>query len=99
VIESYISFIENFPKAEKVLDEISNKSAFQKFVEVNNRPTLSIRLQNKVSFLQQTERQSRTKLPLKAMIIKPAQRIPRYELLIKVGCHKIRECATMPNDT
>ncbi|ELU16927.1 hypothetical protein CAPTEDRAFT_222014 [Capitella teleta] len=64
VIESYISFIENFPKAEKVLDEISNKSAFQKFVE-------------------QTERQSRTKLPLKAMIIKPAQRIPRYELLIK----------------
>ena len=25
------------------------------------------------------------KLPLKAQIVKPAQRIPRYELLLKVG--------------
>ena len=34
VIESYMSFIENFPKAEKVLDEVSCKSSFQKFLEV-----------------------------------------------------------------
>ena len=34
VIDSYISFIEHFPRAEKVLDEVSTKSSFQKFVEV-----------------------------------------------------------------
>ncbi|VEL33390.1 unnamed protein product [Protopolystoma xenopodis] len=28
-------------------------------------------------------RESSTKLPLKALIVQPAQRIPRYELLIK----------------
>jgi len=35
VIDSYISFIEHFPRAEKVLDEVSTKSSFQKFVEVS----------------------------------------------------------------
>lgn len=34
VIENYVSFIENFPRAEKVLDEISTKSSFQKYIEV-----------------------------------------------------------------
>lgn len=33
---------------------------------------------------QQVEREGRMKLPLKAQVVKPAQRIPRYELLIKV---------------
>ena len=36
VIESYISFIENFARAEKVLDDLSTKSSFQKFVEVSS---------------------------------------------------------------
>jgi len=36
VIDSYISFIEHFPRAEKVLDEVSTKSSFQKFVEVSS---------------------------------------------------------------
>lgn len=64
VIESYISFIEHFPRSEKVLDEVATKSSFQKLIE-------------------QCEKETRTKLPLKAQIVKPAQRIPRYELLIK----------------
>ncbi|KAK2193075.1 hypothetical protein NP493_17g03023 [Ridgeia piscesae] len=64
VIESYISFIENFARAEKVLDDLSTKSSFQKFVE-------------------QCEKETKTKLPLKAQIVKPAQRIPRYELLLR----------------
>ena len=34
VIENYVSFIENFPRAEKVLDELMNKSTFQRFIEV-----------------------------------------------------------------
>jgi len=33
---------------------------------------------------QQCERDARVKLPVKAQIVKPAQRIPRYELLLKV---------------
>jgi hypothetical protein len=36
VIESYMSFIEHFPRAEKVLDEVSTKSSFQKFIEVSD---------------------------------------------------------------
>ena len=36
---------------------------------------------------QQCERDTRVKLPLKAQIVKPAQRIPRYELLLKVSSH------------
>ena len=35
VVESYVLFIQNFPRAEKALDDISSKSAFQKFVEVS----------------------------------------------------------------
>lgn len=35
--------------------------------------------------MQVTEKETREKLPLKAQIVKPAQRIPRYELLVKVG--------------
>jgi len=40
VIDSYISFIEHFPRAEKVLDEVSTKSSFQKFVEVSSADLL-----------------------------------------------------------
>ncbi len=36
-------------------------------------------------FFKQTERETRSKLPLKAQIVKPIQRIPRYELLLKVS--------------
>ena len=35
VIESYVSFIENFPKAEKVLDDLGTKTSFQKFIDVS----------------------------------------------------------------
>jgi len=42
VIESYISFIENFARAEKVLDDLSTKSSFQKFVEVSSHVCLVI---------------------------------------------------------
>jgi len=38
-----------------------------------------------VACLKQCERDARVKLPLKAQIVKPAQRIPRYELLLKVS--------------
>ena len=104
VIECYTSFIEYFPRAEKVLDDLSTKSSFQKFIEViaswvTQLTTLEIRSKvNKFHILiqwfkihltfpllQQIERETRSKLPLKAQIVKPAQRIPRYELLIKVS--------------
>ena len=42
VIENYMSFIENFPRAEKVLDELINKSTFQKFLEVSDLPDMRI---------------------------------------------------------
>ena len=35
--------------------------------------------------VQQCEKETKTKLPLKAQIVKPAQRIPRYELLLRVS--------------
>lgn len=34
---------------------------------------------------QQNLRSMRTKLPLKALLVQPVQRIPRYELLVKVS--------------
>jgi len=44
------------------------------------------------SRLQQCERDARVKLPLKAQIVKPAQRIPRYELLLKVLISSALNC-------
>ena len=108
MIESYVSFIENFPRAEKVLDEISTKSSFQKFIEVSvtkrrismylsrwpsvrpSAPPSNPPYKDQHTFtsclltLQVCEREMKMRLPLKAHIVKPAQRIPRYELLIKV---------------
>ena len=36
VIESYVSFIEHFPRAEKVLHDLAAKTTFQRFVEVSS---------------------------------------------------------------
>lgn len=40
VSESYRLFIENFPRAEKALDELLTKSTFQRFVEVRLHSSL-----------------------------------------------------------
>ncbi|XP_064637015.1 uncharacterized protein LOC135493544 [Lineus longissimus] len=65
VVDSYVSFIENYKTSERVLENLlNNKTSFQKFIE-------------------QCQRENRRKLPLKALIIQPAQRIPRYELLLR----------------
>ncbi|PAA57831.1 hypothetical protein BOX15_Mlig026874g1 [Macrostomum lignano] len=58
------------------------------FVENFNRSEKSLEsaLQQKSSlqrFVEQIQRENRRRLPLKSLIIKPVQRIPRYELLLK----------------
>ena len=39
-----------------------------------------------LTFFQQCQKESGSKLSLKDLIVRPIQRIPRYELLIQVGC-------------
>ncbi|XP_067663599.1 rho guanine nucleotide exchange factor 17-like [Haliotis asinina] len=65
VLESYLSFVENYRLSGKVLENaLTNKSSVQKFVE-------------------QCQRDSGSKLSMKDLIVRPIQRIPRYELLIQ----------------
>ena len=51
VLESYEHFIENFSKAEKLLDDVSCKSAFNRFVEVQSESATSrAAIQNRSKF-------------------------------------------------
>ena len=50
VLDSYEHFIENFAKAEKLLDDVSSKSVFQRFAEVplqkNSKETQAVNYEN-----------------------------------------------------
>ena len=65
VVETYISFVNNFRISQEAIRLCKEQSTFSKFLE------------------QQTK-DHRGKLTLKDLIIQPVQRIPRYELYIKV---------------
>ena len=49
-MDSYEHFIENFAKAEKLLDDVSSKSVFQRFAEVplqkNSKETQAVNYEN-----------------------------------------------------
>ncbi|XP_076467848.1 rho guanine nucleotide exchange factor 17-like [Babylonia areolata] len=65
VLESYMSFVENYNTSGKVIENaLTTKSSMQKFIE-------------------QCQRDSGSKLSMKDLIVRPIQRIPRYELLIQ----------------
>uniref|UniRef100_A0A2C9K8D3 DH domain-containing protein n=1 Tax=Biomphalaria glabrata TaxID=6526 RepID=A0A2C9K8D3_BIOGL len=65
VLESYMSFVENYNASGKVIENaLTTKSSVQKFIE-------------------QCQKDSGSKLTMKDLIVRPIQRIPRYELLIQ----------------
>ncbi|XP_059178943.1 rho guanine nucleotide exchange factor 17-like isoform X2 [Physella acuta] len=65
VLESYMSFVENYKASGKVIENaLTTKSSVQKFIE-------------------QCQKDSGSKLTMKDLIVRPIQRIPRYELLIQ----------------
>lgn len=65
VLESYMSFVENYNASGKVIENaLTTKTSVQKFIE-------------------QCQKDSGSKLTMKDLIVRPIQRIPRYELLIQ----------------